>query len=338
MKHLLSTIFLSLSLACSVDDGYHPPPPVESATLGTDSAGTDAVDPDTTAGEQCEEFSHYRCRGFVADVYRHMTIGLKFSDIPYGAAGFDPLDAYACIGNGPGDDTDMIVTAPRGTPPDDPIIFNACTEACIEENVDYGWPDPFGTSGQWVFDHRECVFGPLANGGESFDPSVAGVADCAAVGAAQQNEEIDEDATPDECAPVDCSDWDPNASIAYAVRGTTHEATFDAGFAAYLQTPEGYNKLYGCDDGRYMQSHTGAPPVESWKMVGLSSGEVLYRMGFRSNDKDLKIKRANCSICGYYPLTTLAGMRTAYAAIGSYDDFVVQWKRGTTTHTLNLAL
>lgn len=336
MKTIHSTILLALALAACAPDDNNAPPPVSTATMpfstDTDPEPTGFVTDDATAGDQCDGWGVYVCHGWVAGVYQRNGVGdgaffnLFDDSVPAVSQNF-----YECIDN-------IEVSAPFNA--DAQMIENACKESCYLMN--YGWP---ATWGPWVYDHTECVFDENGNNGY-LESEVAGIATCpGSIDATMPIVpipafEYERGAIPEECSPVDCSNWAPNSKITYSYNAITrtHTTGITPGHLSELYNG-GYEQLYGCDDARWMQDHVGG--VERWSMVDLVSGDFLYRMGFRSGDYEVTIKRAGSTSYPTYPMNSYAQMQTAFNALMIYHNLTIKFRRpksggGYYSHTMNL--
>lgn len=132
-----------------------------------------------------------------------------------------------------------------------------------------------------------------------------------------------------------CDAWSPISEITSRLNATTKTYTVSVDHA-WLDDliHNSLEEVYYCDNGRFSQVGT------TWKMVNLVSGEMLYVLGFRTNDYDLRIKKTGTTTV--YLLNSVSAMVNAYTILRNETALTVSFKRvvgGTaTTYTMNITL
>jgi hypothetical protein len=318
------------------------------SATGADTTGEPPPDP-------CEGMGKYWCRGWVGGLYLAYGTGTNYQ---FDIGGVEEIE---CVDEGVG--TFEIVLPFIGNNPE---LYNSemaamlCKSRC-EELVSSGdlpsvdWPAIH--PGNAVWEHTGdtgCVF--IANNAgtmpvntvEAGIPSgnIGAASGCAAIGGAGHPVVVYEGPPdPDECASaMACEGWDPDATTnvthSYVARTFTHTTWVNDAFFWYLVDTSAA-QLYDCDEGRWMQRFD-VNGVESWKMEGLLAGEFLYALGFRTNDKTLKIKLSGTST--WYNLDSYAHMIDAFNAMNPGSSYVLQFCRpnpttgACVTHTMNLTI
>lgn len=342
--HTLLILLIAIIGAC-VDDPRNPPPPVDSATdANLDSTGLEPP-ADTGGGEQCmENWAVFQCRGLVIPYYYYMNGGagnpIFFEGIdPDGVGPMQAQDPYICSDS-------IFVVGPDGDP-DSEGIREACRDKCNEEKGDYVFPasiGPYNFSGT-----VECIFEENSNDGlPSSAPVGAGnVASCSWIDATapiepEQQNRRDRDATVDDCAELSCAGWNPDAWITWSFNtsSNTHTTGFPSWFLGAMLNEQA-GRMYACDESRFYEAQVNGQP-KGW-IYAVASNDVLYRMGFRTGDYKLTVKRAGSSANPTYPLDTEAQRVLAMQELAVGGSFVVKFRRPTTgggyaNHTMNLTL
>lgn len=327
-----------------------------------DDAAETSPDPDETGadesgGDLCEMHAEYNCRGTAIGLYYNAAAG----DLdPDNTAGW----TYMPIGGDYPDEStvgciETTICVPymgdQANPPQNAPIYNHCQAEC--ETQSHPWPGThpgnsnyeftgytacvFGVSGPWgVPDDTYCTDldedGVYEEEGEcvtiTHNPGASYGDECDSTGSTQQIDYVDE-CENKTCEDAVCGSW-PGHTITSSFNAVTktYTTSISSGFLSSLLAG-GFNKLYRCDDGFWTMYGTGA--AETWKMNGLMAGDVLYKMGFRSNDKDLKV-RVNLSGATLYPMYATFGpggndgwvnQMIAYNALSPFSSWVFEWKR-----------
>lgn len=307
--------------------------------LDSPEGGENGDGADST-GDMCGDvYGSFQCRGWVAGLHKYAPgagTGPNAREFDLGPAGTH----YRCI-------DDIMVEAPIDEDPDGPVVNAACREACDAAWSGYTQWNLNGSQ-SWEFDRNECIFEPSGNGGvvpsDQDDPGTdVGTAACDWFDDESQNIFLGA-ADDTQCSQADCSStaWNPNHDFSYSFNAITRVHTV-AGprsfFEDLLVDPE---QLFACDVTRYAQSFNVAG-AESWAITDATSGDLLYRLGFRTGDYDVTIKRNATGTHPTYPLSSYTAMGTAFAALNGYNAFKLTFKRplvtgGYATHTINLTL
>ncbi len=315
--------------------------------------------PDTSSGGSsstgtCEEgFAEYRCRGFVAGVYKHPTME------SYTFVNLNGEDYYNCLdfGSDPELNTCQFY-AGEAFDFDNPqneaeenfldLILAECASACETKvfNEEPGYNDdtfpPSVTFSGNVWDRVDiaCVFqhNPVGCTGTSCGaecPFIEGAPNQALAPAQVEYAGPCEDAGPEECpAGAWCTNWDPVKWTKHWTSGGQHYTTIDDDFWAALFTD--YD-IMNCDVGRYTQ-HDSDPggPAEWWDWQGLVAGDFFYEIGLRTNDKNTKVR--NSALHSWMPLNTDANMWAAMDALEGDNAFQVQVTRAGNLRTINVSV
>lgn len=345
-KHILA-IALLFAGACKTED-YGPPPVAGndgSSTTGTCETEhcvpvTTSADTSAGTGNDCNDgaYANYTCRGWHACIYSKAGQTDKF-DFSLAVGG----ELYAGCENFP-------ICIPYVGPPDNEDIYAACEEladpvACPQH------PYP-GTIGEtWNYSHTAYIFADQANHGLvpgiNNDTFLSG---CSWIPASSTDNSKTQQCLGGECIPMSecvtqsCTGWQPSTHITSSTNTTTHTITATIN-KAWLTTlaEDMFDSVYACDDGAWTWSLAASP--DKWRMQDLTSADMLYVLGFRNNDSDIKIKKYGTST--YYDLydsTMLGGydkMATAFGALANETHFTLSFKRGSplqVTYTMDLTL
>lgn len=323
----------------------------DSQTLTLGEGPEDSGGIDDSGGECVPTEATYNCHGWVAGVYLRDDTGAHgFS--------FNGTTNAECFGGG----DSVQITVPFQGEGENDYLLDKCQEKCEMLLAEGQWSeaDWSGTSqhnpAYWDYWKTVCVVHESAYNG-SIPDNWEGVDDgplpgfsegCAWVGKSGDSvgDHIPKQVTyegpaaEDECAPPEgCGGWDPDSLISHGVVGSTHTTQFDADLMTDIMGGD-WRQLYACDSGRYQQSIVSG--VEKWKMFNLSStgNEVLYSMGFRSGDYDVKIRKSGSGQTTY-TLNSYGAMALAFDALWpGTTSFVVMFKRPVgqlvASHTMNL--
>lgn len=297
-----------------------------------------------STGAGCDNFTKYRCRGWKAAVYKNNA--LRRFDFSGGS--FPNGDKYArcesfeiCM--------DYVGEA------DNETLFMACADQAEESN---DWTPPAhpytGTVGElWTLDHIEYVFAEQAGyaviagvTGDFYDSGCSWIPTNSTDPKDQQCTGGD-CVSPEECPAMgqSCVGWDPGSKITSSLNTSTrtYTTTINKVWLTAL-ADDFFDAIPVCDSGSWTWSTSATP--DKWRMQDLVSRDFMYKLGFRNNDEQIRIKKAGTetwyNLYGSTMEDGYAAMADALAIMFSGTSFVLEFKRpvgGTlVTYTMNLSL
>lgn len=352
-KYSLALVSLTCLLACKVDHEHHGAGSVDSLESGADpSAATDmttfadgsasqasADDSDTNA---CggDDWEHYTCQGWIAGMYESSLA----HDGKYQYS-INAVDHAECV-------TIPICEANMGGM-DNEYLYSRCKAACDAMVAGNELPVTAfpAHDGVWDLKKTVCVFADNGNNGtvpldydgvpnqptgtQAFKDSCDNIGSVLGPTIPQVIDEgcFDNDMCANEMGA--CPGWDPGARITSSLNATTKVYTVTIKKSLIAELLDGdYSCLYAANEG--MWTYTDVPSPLRWKFKGLSATHFYYKMGFRNDDWDVKIKK-NAVGATVYSLSALTGMGDAFDALNpGTTSFVITFKRGTALYTMNL--
>jgi hypothetical protein len=296
----------------------------------------------TSTGEVCEEWAQYRCRGWAAGLYCREGVGCTEG------AGYqfqvNSVDTVDCI-------DDIYIEVPYVGEVDSAFLFDECRAQCEAQVWDWDEVHPGSTTVDYLFSGvTVCVFEDDGAGG--FVPSAQepadmpagqniGHADCAWVDQVPPVEpqvEYVMPATNPDCVAEDCTDWEADVddvTSSFQPRTNTYTSTVKGTFWASIFEVPRYAELYTCDAGRYHEYINGG--VSTWKVKDAVAGELLYELGFRPGDQQVKMAWAGTPGAWTY-LDSLDDMAAFYTLHHDKTSFKLEWVRGLVVFKMNLSL
>ncbi len=236
--------------------------------------------------------------------------------------------------------------------PDNEFVYELCQEFCENEMVHTFPEHPTASLTQWTLVDTVCVFADNGNfgvmpdwDGHNVQGSAAGDCDNIPAGSETISPQcfyldcVAEGDCPAEAQA--CTGWSPGSYVSSSLNTatktytTTVQKAFLEGLAADL-----FDQVLVCDTGGWTWSISATP--DKWRMQNLASRDLLYKMGFRNGDEQVKIKKSGSSTWyNLYASTMLDGyavMADAFGALGGETSFVLQFQRSGVTYTMNLTL